>query len=36
MFEFQESLKRGCDNSDYYQDNMQGATPPRRGRTLLR
>ena len=24
MFEFQAALGRGCDNSDYYQDDMQG------------
>ena len=22
MYEFQETLKRGCDNTDYYQDEL--------------
>ena len=26
MFEFQAALGRGCDNSDYYQDDMQGGS----------
>ena len=29
LYEFQDALRRGCDNEDYYQDDMHAPPPPR-------
>ena len=34
LYEFQDALRRGCDNEDYYQESLMEKMPkrPRKGR----